>query len=114
MPGLVDVMKLLSSKLRLIHGSDSEFYLSRYDIDTFFPRIDCSALIPAVDFFVNDDKFRDGFWVHKRNKKWVFSKKPSLEDNFEHVHLSVQQLKMLVAHEIKICFFWLNGKRKSF
>ena len=52
------------------------------------------------------DKFRDGFWVHKRNKKWVFSKKPSLEDNFE--HLSVQQLKMLVDHEIKNGFFLLG------
>ena len=55
---LVEDVKLLSSKLRLIHGSDSEFYLSRYDIDTFFPSIDCSALIPAVDFFVNDDKLK--------------------------------------------------------
>ena len=101
---LVEDVKLLSSKLRLIHGSDSEFYLSRYDIDTFFPSIDCSALIPAVDFFVNDDKFRDGFWVHKRNKKWVFSKKPSLED----IYNSVQQLKMLVDHEIKNGFFLLG------
>ena len=32
--------------------------------------------------------------------------KPSLEDNFE--HLSVQQLKMLVDHEIKNGFFLLG------
>ena len=69
MPGLVDVMKLLSSKLRLIHGSDSEFYLYRQDIDTFFLNINCSVLVLAVEFFVNDDKFRDGFWVHKKEQK---------------------------------------------
>ena len=61
-------------------------------------------LILAVEFFVNDDKFRDGYI--KRNKKWVFTIKPSLEDNLK--YLSVCQLKMLVDQWIKNGFFLLG------
>ena len=42
----------------------------------------------------------------KRNKKWVFTIKPSLEDNLK--YLSVCQLKMLVDQWIKNGFFLLG------
>ena len=103
---LVEDMNMLSSRLRMVHGNDSQFYLSRYDIDTFFPSIDCSALRPAIDFFVEDRKFENGFWVHKKNKKWIFTVKPQLEECFHYI--SVAQLKMLIDHEIQNGFFLLG------
>ena len=72
----------------------------------FVPSIDCSALRPAIDFFVEDRQFENGFWVHKKNNKWFFTVKPQLEECFHYI--SVSQLKMLIDHEKQNGFFLLG------
>ena len=103
---LVDDVKKLTSKLRRTFGNSTAFVLNRYDIENFFPNVDWDSVYPAVRFFIDNEKFRNGFWVHKKNKKWVMSSKPKIDGNFD--HLSVEQVKKLIIHEKENCFFLLG------
>ena len=44
----------------------------------------------------------------KRNQKWVFTIKPSLEDNLTYLSVCQLKMRMLVDQWIKNCFFLLG------
>ena len=105
---LVDDTRKLSAKLRMNFGNDTKFILSRYDIENFFPNIHWDAVMRGVQFFLNDETFSNGFWVHKKHKKYVILQKPKIMENF--LFISVQQLKELIMHEKDNCFFLLGER----
>ena len=101
---LVETMQKKVSHLKLIYGKDTRLELFQYDIENFFTNVTIQFVLEALSFFItNNPHVKNGFWVHKRNKKLVFTQKPVFPQNF--FHLSNQQLVDLVTFDMENCIF---------
>ena len=101
---MVEVVQKKVAKLSQVYGDDTFFEMFQYDIENFFTNVTTDMVQKSLDFFLlQNQSIREGFWVHKKNMKKVFTVKPHLQENF--FFLSKHQLFQLVLFEMKNCFF---------
>ena len=104
---LVDDVSKKTAVLGMVYGKDSQFVVFQYDIENFFTNVLSSFVKDALRFFLLDNEnILEGFWVHKKNRKFVFHTKPKLEENF--YFISKSQIWELVIFDLDNCYFMLG------
>ena len=104
------------AKMKIAYGRHSLFYLFKYDIKEFFTNVIVSHVMPAIQFFLSDNKMvHDTIWIHKRNFKIIFLQPPKMKSLF--YDITPFQIIEIIKFDMENAWFCLGesliGKQKE-